>query len=194
MNRQDGRLATAGVWEGALRLLGECSDQKILDVPAGSGMLSKIISDMGAEVFSLDIVPAALPGVDWVKSDMNLTLPFKNEQFDKIICVEGIEHIENPSLLLREFSRVMKDKGTLILTTPNTTNIRSRVKFVLTGFLFWFGDRAIVKYGHITPLFLHQLKYFSRNAHFEITEITSNRRPIWMQLLSPVFMILGTLF
>lgn len=194
MNRQDGRLAAAGVWEGVLRLLGECSDQKILDVPAGNGMLSRIISGMGAKVFSLDIVPAELPGVDWVKSDINLTLPFKNEQFDKIICVEGIEHVENPSLLLREFSRVIKDKGTLILTTPNTVNIRSRIKFALTGFLFWFGDRAIVKYGHITPLFFHQLKYFSCNAHFEITAIASSRKPIWMQLLSPIFMILGALF
>ena len=194
MRRERQSLAADGVWREVIRLLGDCRGKKVLDAPAGSGMLSRAISGLGAEVYALDILSLGLRGLKGIQSDMNLTLPFRNEKFDNIICVEGIEHMENPAFLLREFSRIMKKKGTLIVTTPNTHNIRSRVKFVLTGFLYWFGDQALQKYGHITPLFCHQLKHFSRNACFEILEITSNRRSLWMRFLSPIFIISGALF
>lgn len=46
-------------------------------------------------------------------------LPFKDNSFDTVIAGEVIEHVENPSFLLREINRVLEDKGKLIISTPH---------------------------------------------------------------------------
>ena len=186
------RLAAEGVWEKVLDLIGECKGHKILDAPAGQGGLSEKLRRMEAQVVSLDLNASNLNG-HWVQCDMNLSLPFKDGQFDKAICVEGVEHLENPSYLLREFSRVLKDGGTLILTTPNTLNIRSRIKFAMTGCLYWFGDYALTKTGHITPIALYHLIYFSKCADFKIIKTTINKTVLWMWVMIPVFKFFGML-
>ena len=53
-----------------------------------------------------------------VKGDVTRT-KFKSKTFDTVIAGELIEHIENPSLFLKECRRIMKNNGTLLITTPN---------------------------------------------------------------------------
>jgi len=48
-------------------------------------------------------------------------LPFKDASFDGVVAGEVIEHVENPSLLLREINRVLKKNCKLIISTPNAT-------------------------------------------------------------------------
>lgn len=194
MKEETERLAAAGVWEKALALLGECSGHTILDAPCGGGLLSRRIQKKEGLVISVDLQPPSRNGTSRVQADMNLPLPFKDGKFDKIVCVEGIEHLENPSFLLKEFSRILKGKGSLVLTTPNTLNIRSRIKFGLTGCLYWFGGFSIKRFGHITPLFLYQLWHFAEVANLEPSVITVNRRVPWMIALSPIFKSAGVMF
>lgn len=46
-------------------------------------------------------------------------IPHKDKQFDVVTAIEVIEHIDNPMLALKEIHRVLKDKGTFVMTTPN---------------------------------------------------------------------------
>jgi len=46
------------------------------------------------------------------------SIPVKNESFDAIMCIEVFEHLPEPALAIKEFSRIIKSKGTLILTAP----------------------------------------------------------------------------
>lgn len=46
-------------------------------------------------------------------------LPLPDNEFDAILFFETIEHFRHPSLLMKELGRVMKEGGTMILTTPN---------------------------------------------------------------------------
>jgi len=194
MNDDMGRLAAEGVWEKVLKLVGECKEKVLLDAPAGGGTLSDKVRNRGGQIYSLDISPDSLRKNNGIQADLNSGLPFKKDIFDIILCVEGIEHLENPSALLREFVRVLNNGGTLILTTPNILNIRSRIKFALTGCLFWFGEYAIERYGHITPLSIYQLKHLCRVNNLEVAGIYINKTSFWMKLLSPVFMITGIMF
>jgi SAM-dependent methyltransferase len=46
-------------------------------------------------------------------------LPFRDNSFDSIIAGEVMEHVENPSFLLREINRVLENNGKLIISTPH---------------------------------------------------------------------------
>ncbi len=61
----------------------------------------------------LDIKP--WPGVD-VIGDAH-QLPFEDEKFDNILCLEVLEHLHSPQTAVAEMRRVLKPGGHLILST-----------------------------------------------------------------------------
>lgn len=46
-------------------------------------------------------------------------LPFPNESFDMVISRSVIEHLEEPERVFREFFRVLRPGGTVVVITPN---------------------------------------------------------------------------
>lgn len=46
-------------------------------------------------------------------------LPFKKESFDRIFCLEVIEHVHTPIFLLDEIKRVLKKDGKAVVSCPN---------------------------------------------------------------------------
>jgi len=99
-------------------------DEIILDAGCGNGDLALKIAKK-SKVFAVDISKNAFFCAK-NKTQKNLTflkmniehLKFKNKMFDKIVCVETLEHVLHPEKVLKEFSRVIKQKGKLILTYP----------------------------------------------------------------------------
>lgn len=59
--------------------------------------------------------------------DANCDFPFKDNVFDIIICSEVIEHIKSPICLIKEFHRMLKINGILIISTPNKNPFLSYV-------------------------------------------------------------------
>ena len=66
---------------------------------------------------------------NWITSDYDIrakvdircdgqSLPFKENLFDTIICIDVIEHVPNPQQMIGELARVLKPGGVLILSTP----------------------------------------------------------------------------
>ena len=55
-------------------------------------------------------------------------LPFKNKSFDLITCLEVIEHIHFPSMVLKEIHRTLKNEGSLVISTPNKYTIGSMLR------------------------------------------------------------------
>jgi len=51
-------------------------------------------------------------------------LPFENNYFDFINCVEVLEHTKNPKSILEECYRVLKNDAKIFLTTHNKTSIK----------------------------------------------------------------------
>ncbi|MCG7848457.1 MAG: class I SAM-dependent methyltransferase, partial [ANME-2 cluster archaeon] len=100
---------------------------RLLDAPAGEGALCKKLKNKEFDVYACDIDPSQfkLKDIECMKVDLNepLPLPYQSSSFDYITCVEGLEHIENPWNVIREFSRVLKKGGKLIITTPNVASL-----------------------------------------------------------------------
>lgn len=162
-----------------LRLLEDEKRGKVLDAPAGEGALSKELNDIGFEVYACDINPPQfkLTNIDFKKADLNKMLPYESSSLDYVTCVEGIEHIENPWHLIREFSRILREDGKLIITTPNISSLISRALFLARGNFQEFGKSALSS-GHITPIFLPELKLILTENKFRIGKITNEKEGI----------------
>ena len=103
-------------------------NSKILELGCGRCETLQAFSNMGFSAFGVDSSEKAKEfeseSILEVKtSDLeNDELPFSSEQFDIIFSKSVIEHISNPSLLMKEISRTLKPKGILIILTPEWTS------------------------------------------------------------------------
>ncbi len=94
--------------------------KKVIDLPAGNGTASKIIKDLGGIPLAFDLFPEYfnVEGINCERTNVLDKIPLENEAGDFIICQEGIEHFSDQFKVLKEFNRVLKLNGSLIITTP----------------------------------------------------------------------------
>lgn len=101
-----------------------------LDASCGSGYGSEILSSKVAKVIGIDISDHAIeyakknhshPNIKFMRGDLNQPLEFPDQYFDAVISFETLEHIANQILMIKEFHRVLKSNGLLIISTPNRT-------------------------------------------------------------------------
>lgn len=113
---------------------------RVLDVPAGRGAMAAWLRERGFEVVACDLYPELFQGggIEIRRGDLNSQLPFADREFDYVVCIEGLEHTENPPQAVREFARVLRAGGMVIVTVPNILNIEERVKNLLHGYTSHF--------------------------------------------------------
>lgn len=180
-----------------LRLLEDLPRGRVLDAPAGSLWLARALASRGFEVDAVDRLPheqhAGGGCVRYARGDLDQGLAqFADRTFDYVVCVEGLEHLERPALLLREFGRVLKPYGLLLVTTPNVVSLRSRVKFLLFGYPDGFRRRSLfrrcgawseLESPHIMPLHLQFLYYWLAKIGFLQIRVHDIRVRSWERLL-----------
>ena len=99
-------------------------------------------------------------------------LPYLDGRFCLVTCIETIEHLEQTRSLLREIFRVLEPGGLAVITTPNILNLRSRLRYLMTGFFNLFGplpigDRRVYSPGgHINPTGYFYLGHALREIGF----------------------------
>ena len=172
-------------------------NKKVLDLPAGNGWIGEVFTKYGMEVISADINEEK---PHFAQVDMEKPLPFSDEEFDAIICCEGIEHIFSPFQLFTEFSRTLKRGGILIITTPNIQNLYTRWQFLCSGYLFQFDpfnkiplkDNLVGDKGHISHVSYGQLRYYTEHHDMKVEPPTGGRmkRIILIPFLFP-FLLIG---
>lgn len=174
--------ALPGTYDAVGRLLARPSSGWILDAPCGEGQFSTALQRAGHRVVAGDLAYERLrsSSVPVVGFDLNASLPFHDDSFDAVVAVEGIEHLESPYLFLRELFRVLRPHGTLIVTTPNILNLRSRMKFSLLGSFYWFDADGYRRGGHVNPLPLYELRHILEEVGFTIQQVCVNRRTTGM--------------
>ncbi|MBM2840618.1 MAG: methyltransferase protein [Bacteroidetes bacterium] len=83
-----------------------------------------------------------MPSWDYGKLDYICdiaSIPEADASFDAIMCTEVFEHLPDPLPALKEFSRLLKDGGTLILTAPFCSLTHFAPFHFSTGFnRYWY--------------------------------------------------------
>lgn len=162
----------------------------VLDIPCGHGAFSKRLVDKGVEeVHAADCIELIqTPQAKFSVVDMNRPLPYAEGQFDAVVCIEGIEHLERPFEFVRECHRIIKPEGMLIITTPNISALRSRWRWFLTGFhnkcKTPLNEASPSPSHHINLMCLPRLRYLLHTNGFYITAIKTNRIKVisWIYL------------
>ncbi len=73
-----------------------------------------------------------------IKCDI-IDMPLENESIDTILCSEVFEHLKNPLLALKEFSRILKPGGQLLVTAPFCSLVHMAPYYFSSGFSeFWY--------------------------------------------------------
>lgn len=158
-------------------------DKMVLDVGCGSDSFLYKVKDLTSRRFGCDFnvdqyaehdnkENVKKVDLDWEK------LPYEQEMFDVIFCLDVLEHLFNPFSLLKECFRVLKNDGIIILSTPNLCNYIQRINFLLTGKLkgFWVKQhKRDLGEMHITPIFKYQLLEFLLSSNGHIIKYDFNR-------------------
>jgi 2-polyprenyl-6-hydroxyphenyl methylase/3-demethylubiquinone-9 3-methyltransferase len=153
-------------------------DAKILDVGCGGGFLSNELALHGYQVTGIDLSVESLKvarthdktkTVKYEVADA-FHLPSPNENFDALIAMDFLEHIANPDVAIKEFSRVLKPGGLFFFHTFNRNPLTWLFAIKL---LEWF-IKNTPKNMHVFRLFIKpaELKTYCMNAQMEVLEMT----------------------
>jgi len=127
-----------------MKFLEPMKSDLILDVGCGLGMYANTIAmNIGSKCVGIDLNRENLEKASVVSNKLNLKSEFKymyaknleflDEQFDKVLCIEVLEHLSNDNQALDEMARVLKPGGILVLSTTVKTmsNEKEQIVFAL---------------------------------------------------------------
>lgn len=151
----------------------------VLDAPCGTGWLGDMLNGAHARKTVVDGVglwefpPASAGYRSVIEHDLDTPLS-PPVAYDAAVCCEAIHLMTNPGVLLQSLSRAVCPGGTVIITTPNTWYLRSRMQFLARGFHSGFrsmvGRRRGEDYITYFPFSFPQLHLLM--SHCGLTDIT----------------------
>lgn len=91
-------------------------------------------------------------------------LHFPNNSFEAVSIVEVIEHVENPTQVLREIYRVLMTDGIMYLTTPNPSHLSMFIRHLRN-------KRISIHCDHLHIWFWEMLVWMIHNVGFRDIEV-----------------------
>ena len=161
----------------------------VIDLPAGNGTTTELLLEVGSMVEPFDLFPEyfMLKNIACRRADIAEKIPVEDAHADAVICQEGIEHFSDQLKALKEFNRVLKKGGRLLLTTPSYSNLKAKLSYLLFECEYfhklmppneidsiWMSDTSITSemyHGHIFLSGIQKLRLLGKLAGFSIAEV-----------------------
>ncbi len=107
----------------------DLTDVCVLDIGCGGGILCEAMVKSGAKVTGIDAESEAIQTAQEHAKSNGLAIDYfctpvetyKNKQYDVITCMEMLEHVEHPEIVLEHCKRLLKPNGFLFLSTISRT-------------------------------------------------------------------------
>jgi len=187
--REISELSTSGIHRAVLRAIATApappSSGDHLDVGSGTGELLRLVrAHYPFRSFGCDYTDKLLsvPDTEIKTADLNRdALPYGDDRFALVTCIETIEHLENFREVIREIYRVLQPGGVAIFSTPNILNLRSRLRYLSSGFYNLFGplapDESAIHTtrGHINPVSWFYLSHALLSAGFRDLRVSVDK-------------------
>ena len=104
----------------------------LLDIGCGGGLLSEPMARLGAAVTGIDAAPKNIPVAQTHAEQSGLDINYKfitaeelvktKKQYDVILNMEVIEHVNNPNDYLKTCQKLLKPNGLMVCSTINRTS------------------------------------------------------------------------
>lgn len=113
-------------------------NKKVLDVGCGGGILTESLAKLGCEVTGIDLAAKTIEVAKQHAKQSGLVIQYyckdiadlaqeQPEQYDIVTCMEMLEHVSQPEIIINNCAKLIKPTGHLFLSTINRT---------LTAYLF----------------------------------------------------------
>ena len=153
------------------------AETKVLDVGCGAGFLSNDLARNGLHVTGVDLSGERLKvakkydetkSVHYQIADA-YKLPFPDQSFDVLTAMDFLEHVEDPKLVIKEFSRVLKPNGIFIFHTFN----RNPIAYLIIIKLVEWVVKNTAKNMHVLHLFIKpkELAFYCEEAQMKTLEM-----------------------
>jgi ubiquinone/menaquinone biosynthesis C-methylase UbiE len=187
--REVSELSTSSIHRAVLRAVATANagshEGDHLDVGSGTGELLRLVrARYPLRSVGCDYTDklAQVPGAKLDVVDLNQQpLPYADDRFALVTCIETIEHLENYRQVVREICRVLQPGGVAVFSTPNILNLRSRLRYLSSGFYNLFGPLAPDEpeihstRGHINPVSWFYLAHALLSAGFRNLKVTVDK-------------------
>ncbi|PJA22415.1 hypothetical protein COX58_02295 [archaeon CG_4_10_14_0_2_um_filter_Archaea_38_6] len=109
----------------------DCFDFKglVLDAGCGTGIITQEILNVVGCDSSIKMLEKCKKGLRLVQASVE-ALPFKDEVFDTVFSLTVLQDLENAEKTIKEFRRVLKSNGNLIVSVLNK-NKAGKIRAVL---------------------------------------------------------------
>ena len=103
-----------------------CKNKVVLDIASGDGYGSNLLASVASKVTGVDISREEVENANKKYKRSNLQyihgsateIPLQNGAVDVIVSFETIEHLIEQEQMMKEFKRVLKPEGILIISSP----------------------------------------------------------------------------
>jgi ubiquinone/menaquinone biosynthesis C-methylase UbiE len=131
-------------------------DDRILEIGTGTGEIAFYLAEKCKEVVGVDISSEMIEEAKAKKTKLNKKnitffvedayhLPFPSESFDKVICVNALQTMKEPTRAIKEGKRVLKKGGEFLSITYCFGDSGFYQKLKLTKWIILYG---LPKYWH----------------------------------------------
>jgi SAM-dependent methyltransferase len=103
--------------------------KKLLDIGTGAGYFLKLAKDRGFDVLGIEVSERA---AEFARENYDIPVlnigimeeaGFEDRSFDVVALCHVIEHMPYPDVTLMEINRILRDKGLLLVVTPNRRTV-----------------------------------------------------------------------
>ncbi len=107
----------------------------LVDFGGVYGSMRLFKENLGAKVYSVNVTAEQLVDCEnKIICDITKQVPLPDDSFDVVVCLDTMEHLIEPDLVIQNAYRILKNDGIFVITVPNLASFVNRFS-LLFGFM-----------------------------------------------------------